>query len=619
MATNRFNKSTSYRPGNLIPFLDPLAQSFLVLQTNILTKVQFYFAQKDSTLPVKIEIRKMENGVPGNSIVPYSQTSVTAANINVSANATTPTTFTFPSPVLVEPGEYALCLSSDSLRYKLWISQLGELDITTNQVITKQPSLGVLFKSSNSTTWTPDQLQDLKFILYRAKFSPGITASVELWPGEVSARMVPLGNNPFEIVPDSREMKVYHTNHGLRNGSYTLNSLTSLPNFGSSDSNVSTSANIFGVYPNVISGITQLVSNVKNDSYTVQLTHTPTVSAVTRFGGPLVYGLVDTEFNTLYPAIGAVVPSSTSVVQKIKTTSFDYVMDSSYTTIDDNDNDFNNLRVIPSNTNREKKMGNAMGMAFRLELGTSNQYVAPLIDTEQLGMIVVKNIINNPTYESEHLSREKVSIYYGNNIGFTNLTSNTGSINLNTSIAKANAVSIVKGTQIEIKGSNNTGNVRVLDIQNNGQNVIVYGTIVNENLVSNSTANVSIINGTQFIFEEAARGGSATSKYITRQINFINPSTAFKLFLDVSKPIDADIKLYYRTSAVGETASLSDKEFKEITGITISNSLGGEFFEIEKIIEDIPQFDGIQLKIVFLSSNTSNIPKCKNLRIVAFA
>ena len=45
-------------------YVDPVAQSFIVDSPGgaFLTSIDLYFASKDSTLPVTLEIREMENG-----------------------------------------------------------------------------------------------------------------------------------------------------------------------------------------------------------------------------------------------------------------------------------------------------------------------------------------------------------------------------------------------------------------------------------------------------------------------------------------------------------------------------------------------------------------------------
>ena len=69
-----------------------------------------------------------------------------------------------------------MVLLSHSTEYRVWISRLGEADVTsTNQeagqiLVTEQPLLGSLFKSQNASVWTPSQYEDLKFTLYVANF-----------------------------------------------------------------------------------------------------------------------------------------------------------------------------------------------------------------------------------------------------------------------------------------------------------------------------------------------------------------------------------------------------------------------------------------------------------------
>ena len=168
---------------------DPLAQSFYVQdETGIfLTGVDVYFETKDeSGIPVTMQLRTMENGVPTNTVFPFSEVTLTPDEINLSTDSSVPTRFTFQSPVyLAGPvaqevrgapiaseasAEYAVVLLSNSSNYRVFISRLGEDDILTNIKVGAQPTLGSLFKSQNGTTWTPSQLEDLKYKLYRAEF-----------------------------------------------------------------------------------------------------------------------------------------------------------------------------------------------------------------------------------------------------------------------------------------------------------------------------------------------------------------------------------------------------------------------------------------------------------------
>lgn len=163
------------------PRRDPLAQSFTVVEDTgvFVTKVDVFFQSKDNLLPVIVQLRTMQLGLPTQEILPFSEVFVYPNQINVSDNASVATTITFLSPVYLNgEDEYAIVLLSDSNEYKVWISRFGEVDITTLSgpesqqiVVSEQPNLGSLFKSQNGSTWNPSQYEDLKFTLYKAKFT----------------------------------------------------------------------------------------------------------------------------------------------------------------------------------------------------------------------------------------------------------------------------------------------------------------------------------------------------------------------------------------------------------------------------------------------------------------
>ena len=59
---------------------------------------------------------------------------------------------------------------TNSLDYKIWISQMGEVDVSgSNRVISSQPHLGTLFKSQNNRTWDAVQSQDIKVYIIQSR------------------------------------------------------------------------------------------------------------------------------------------------------------------------------------------------------------------------------------------------------------------------------------------------------------------------------------------------------------------------------------------------------------------------------------------------------------------
>ena len=194
-----------------IGWYDPLAQSFFVEDNSgvFLTKCDVFFRSKDDMdIPVVFQLRTMENGFPTQKILPFSEIVLDPNQVNVSGDGSLATTFEFKAPVYLEGGnEYAICLASNSTKYEVYISRIGENDIITQTFISSQPYLGSLFKSQNASTWEPSQWEDLKFTLYRADFLE--SGTVEFYNPELSS-----GNGqiptllPDSLILNSRKIRV---------------------------------------------------------------------------------------------------------------------------------------------------------------------------------------------------------------------------------------------------------------------------------------------------------------------------------------------------------------------------------------------------------------------------
>lgn len=155
---------------------DPLAQSFYVDQNQyasgiFVTSISVYFKKVDQSCPVLLELRNMVNGIPGSNIFPGGTVVLPGYSVMQSDNASIPTTFIFDQPIYLAPKtEYCFVLKSTSLGYDVWCSRFGDIDIVSGKVIDEQPTNGVLFKSSNDSTWTPNQYEDIKYDINIANF-----------------------------------------------------------------------------------------------------------------------------------------------------------------------------------------------------------------------------------------------------------------------------------------------------------------------------------------------------------------------------------------------------------------------------------------------------------------
>jgi len=200
----------------------PIAQSFYIDEPNGIycTKIDLFFAAKDSTLPVQIHLRPMVQGFPSSSqIIPGSQVSLASSSVNVDTTGPdlTATSFTFDEPIFLKGKEdYALVVTADSKDYEIYIAEINEFTFgSTERRVNKNPVSGSLFYSQNSATFTPAQNQDLAFVLHQAKFKH-TTANIILHNASVSKRK--LNNNALTTTESSQTVTVQHLNHGLEVG-----------------------------------------------------------------------------------------------------------------------------------------------------------------------------------------------------------------------------------------------------------------------------------------------------------------------------------------------------------------------------------------------------------------
>jgi len=186
----------------IVGWYDPLAQSFLVEDDTgiFVTKCDVFFRSKDDmNIPVIFQLRTMKNGFPTQNVLPFSEIVIDPEDISTSSDGSVATSVQFKAPIYLEGKgqEYAICLASNSTKYSVYISRIGENDLLSDAYISNQPYLGSLFKSQNASTWEASQWEDLKFTIYRADFLE--SGSVNFYNPELSR-----GNNQIpELMPNS--------------------------------------------------------------------------------------------------------------------------------------------------------------------------------------------------------------------------------------------------------------------------------------------------------------------------------------------------------------------------------------------------------------------------------
>lgn len=167
--------------------IDPVAQTFFVDANQypdgvFLDSLDLYFKSKSSFYPVTVELRPTVNGYPSSKdIVPFSVVNKLPEDITISADASVATNFKFESPVYLPPGEHCFVAKCTTDEYEVYTARLGDFLLSNPDLrITDQPAIGSMFKSQNSSTWTPIQEEDVMFKINKCVFDVNNAADVTL-------------------------------------------------------------------------------------------------------------------------------------------------------------------------------------------------------------------------------------------------------------------------------------------------------------------------------------------------------------------------------------------------------------------------------------------------------
>lgn len=292
-------------PPRTVRQIDPLGQSFFVPEQDgvFITKVDIYFKSKDDVVPVQLQIRPLVNGHPSSiDIVPGSIVFKSPAAINITDNASTPSTFEFDEPVFLLPyQEYAIVLIAESDEFNVYVAEGDKFFLnSTEKRIASQPSLGSLFKSQNATTWNADQTKDLMFRIHRAKFTLGTHTAV-LENASVPRKL--LGIDPILTTANDDRVIVQHRSHGMKptDPVYIYGFDSSLSYDGVSGTN--------------LNGL-KIIESSDADNFSFRSGDSATAGVA--IGGLNISTTQNYPFETVYPYIETLIPQGTSLTMNGK-------------------------------------------------------------------------------------------------------------------------------------------------------------------------------------------------------------------------------------------------------------------------------------------------------------
>ena len=634
-----------------ITYADPLAQTFNVPEEQgvFVTSVDIFFGSKDDTIPVELQIREVSSGIPGgpDKIVGSLSKVLNPSEIGISADGSVATNFKFDNLTRLEGGrEYAVVLISDCDSYNVWVSRVGQVEISTASlpeiqkiIIGKQPSLGSIFKSQNGSTWTPTQEEDLKFTLNRAEFSnTGGTAF--LTNAVLSAKslqnklptypLAALSSSADSPYNDGRHILVYHPNHGMysENNKVTISGIDpdGLPvkltsqldkdSSGPIDLSSISGFNVFGDIPVEAANPGYIKINDEIISYEEatggQLINiTRGLLGTVAANHPLNSKVYKYEFNGID-------------LREINTT-FDSIIDP---TIDSYYVQISNSGPVFEST----KFG-----------GGSNAYATKNIQFSMLEFsedFVIKYEATSVSSSVRTVSSTSVSSLPGTEVSFADQGFDAVSI---TGVNEFKTPRMVcsRVNELEYLPSSQFTDRKSFTVQLNLDTSNTYlSPIINLDSASAFAENYRINKGVADYKIDSRINSNVNDPnafiYISKRINLTESATSLKVLHSAYRNVDSDIRILYKI--FDDKSPDNDQIWRLFPGYNnldingniinfednngrpdefVPESLKDEYRDYTYSIDNLPEFTSFSIKIVGTSRNQSYSPILKDLRVIA--
>jgi hypothetical protein len=401
---------------------DPIGETFEISYLSdvnqpgvYLTQIGVYFKKKSASQKIECMVVGTNFGIPNRKDL-LGSAELLPQYVNISDDASAETIFTFDHPILLESDKtYAFLLRPEANNpdYEAWISVVGGKDVLTKESINKQPYTGVMYVSSNCNNWNSVQSSDIKFRIYRAKFTSSFgVASFRNSKNDfltLSAFLRTSAGNPIKVGD-----VVYAAN--------TLNTLQTLTN---------TSLYPFGIINsmNELTGkITLEKSNGLFNSSTYPNLKIYRVAEVGNVAQIIIDNLVanctvssidDLQYHSIKPMFGTIEPIKTTTRMDYTATANTGAKDSSATNVlNESLYEYNDYeRVIRSYSNEVAAGIYNNGTAtHNIVLSTTDTYLSPVVDFSAKTVKAVKNILNNDVTNEHTRYGNSLNKYISKNV-----------------------------------------------------------------------------------------------------------------------------------------------------------------------------------------------------------
>lgn len=523
---------------------------------------------------INIDIRETVNGYPGGPRQILGDTGWVTVDKSMSVETPTSTNFTnfrFKEPVYLKGDtEYSIVIKSPSDATEVFVAQIGKQLLDGSGIHEQQPNVGgyfgSFFVSQNNTTWSAEQNYDLTFNLNRANFDvdgtgviPPSTVLLENELSNLKTHKADIGaynrGLAIETFENSNYVRILHPNHGM----HFNNAQVQLMGFDK-----------FGT-PNTFNGIPDSELNTNHDvlfatldSYFVKTTTkatstgTPPVPVFDTFATqPIVYDSIQTNVPF---TLGENTDKVSTFITAAKTNSLDM--------------------VVENNKIKNGALANITpGLEAPIEV---NEY------TELEDPYIVRNQLNSTTKDLKlRVVMDSISKYSSpifrvtdalNPVVYRNLTGNL----LNDSDIEGLTTTTITGSS-------------------------------NDQTIQEYTSRLSGVTAENEI-----------SAYVTKQIDLEIPADGFTIKFDADMEPSSKLEFSYKIRQKGDATPFDQIAWEDFKATQFVNesiygpfSSDTQFKEFTTTATTDVEFTSFKIRIRMITKNEAQIPRIKDLRIIA--
>ena len=258
-----------------------------------------------------------------------------------------------------------------------------------------------------------------------------------------------------------------------------------------------------------------------------------------------------------------------------------------------------------------------------VEMLTTNPKVSPVIDLDRTNATITRNLIDNPSPTDEIYGIPTTTVTMNDTFADTLVTAGS-------QFGFTDGDGVVRNAFV--KSVNPT--TKKIKLSGKFSDLVKEGT-----LLSNAQLNVlgikeSVTQDTAELFiPETRSNGSVYSKWISRLFLFENQCDGIEIKLSSIFYDTNSIKVYFKPKTIGFDTEISNVPWVPFNENALPNDIekikarssdnvnpneinSGEWKTLTWSVQDLAQFDGIQIKIVMTSDNPAQAPLIDDLQLV---